>query len=224
MHVKVVLTPLLMGLLLPYQTTCQEDILPDDDIEDHPLSKNCLQCFCKPRRNFPSLKLQGSAKGAGSNPVRCLVMGGDPRNLPVAMMEGCFDNTCGVFRITIGYWEAANYRTKLTSNKTEYESCSKNAWCAMRTVQRYMRRYLPVSGLVTLAAELMAVGAGKFLSEDRDSAVQSKRPERLLCENALALHKFGSRRGHHNLTVSNRKKLFTCLHRYVSKWLEYDKP
>ncbi|RVE51901.1 hypothetical protein evm_003521 [Chilo suppressalis] len=67
--------------------------VPDDDIEDHPLSKNCLQCFCK-------------------------VMGGDPRNLPVAMMEGCFDNTCGVFRITIGYWEAANYRTKLTSNKT----------------------------------------------------------------------------------------------------------
>ncbi|CAH0764048.1 unnamed protein product [Diatraea saccharalis] len=61
------------------------------------------------------------------------------------LSEGCVGNTCGMFRITLGYWEAAHQRPSLIHNNvTEYESCSNNVWCAVRTVQRYMRRYLPV--------------------------------------------------------------------------------
>ncbi|KAL0882042.1 hypothetical protein ABMA27_000623 [Loxostege sticticalis] len=110
--------------------------------------------------------------------------------------EGCVNNVCGPMHITQGYWEAAHYKTSDPANRAAFEKCTNNVWCATRTVQRHMRRYLP--------------------------ACEEKRSDRLRCENALALHKFGPGRCDRNLTASTERKLLSCLDRTVWKWLKDD--
>ncbi|XP_063824435.1 uncharacterized protein LOC135074061 [Ostrinia nubilalis] len=110
--------------------------------------------------------------------------------------EGCVNNVCGVMHITQGYWEAAHDKESDPANLEAFQKCSNNVWCATRTVQRFMKRRLP--------------------------ACEAKRPDRQRCENALALHKFGSSRCDRNLTANTERKFLGCLADKVWKWLEDD--